>query len=129
MSGVATAILISGRGSNMRALVEAAKADGFPARIALVLSNRSDIDATIENFRSTSENLEQFSDEIRQRLGFSPTTPQQEAGMRIDPPPSEPCASGTSPAATAAAAPPEDPPAILAVSQGVTAGGAIPDSV
>ncbi|MGE0846852.1 MAG: phosphoribosylglycinamide formyltransferase [Flavobacteriaceae bacterium] len=42
MSGVATAILISGRGSNMRALVEAAKADGFPARIALVLSNRAD---------------------------------------------------------------------------------------
>ena len=34
---------------------------------ALVLTNRADIDATIENFRATSENLEQFSDEIRQR--------------------------------------------------------------
>jgi phospholipid/cholesterol/gamma-HCH transport system substrate-binding protein len=34
---------------------------------ALVLSNRADIDSTIENFRATSENLEQFSDEIRQR--------------------------------------------------------------
>ncbi|HEX6956526.1 MAG TPA: phosphoribosylglycinamide formyltransferase [Ferrovibrio sp.] len=33
------AILISGRGSNMRALVEAAEAAGFPARIALVVSN------------------------------------------------------------------------------------------
>ncbi|MET0904855.1 MAG: phosphoribosylglycinamide formyltransferase, partial [Tardiphaga sp.] len=36
------AILISGRGSNMSALIEAASADGFPARIALVISNRAD---------------------------------------------------------------------------------------
>jgi len=34
---------------------------------ALVLSNQSNIDQTIENFRATSENLEQFSDELRQR--------------------------------------------------------------
>ena len=34
------AILISGRGSNMMALVEAAAAPGFPAEVALVLSNR-----------------------------------------------------------------------------------------
>ena len=33
------AILISGRGSNMVSLVEAARAEGFPAEIALVLSN------------------------------------------------------------------------------------------
>lgn len=32
-------ILISGRGSNMVSLVEAARAEGFPAAIALVLSN------------------------------------------------------------------------------------------
>src|SRR3954467_10710822 len=36
------AILISGRGSNMAALVEAAKAPDYPAEIALVLSNRAD---------------------------------------------------------------------------------------
>ena len=36
------AILISGRGSNMMALVEAAAAPDFPAEIALVLSNRPD---------------------------------------------------------------------------------------
>jgi phosphoribosylglycinamide formyltransferase-1 len=36
------AILISGRGSNMAALVEAANAHDFPAEIALVLSNRPD---------------------------------------------------------------------------------------
>jgi phosphoribosylglycinamide formyltransferase-1 len=39
-----TAILISGRGSNMRALVEAARAPDFPAEIALVLSNRPEAD-------------------------------------------------------------------------------------
>jgi phosphoribosylglycinamide formyltransferase-1 len=36
------AILISGRGSNMKSLVEAARAPAFPAEIALVLSNRPD---------------------------------------------------------------------------------------
>jgi phosphoribosylglycinamide formyltransferase-1 len=36
------AILISGRGSNMTALIEAAKADDYPAEIALVVSNRPD---------------------------------------------------------------------------------------
>jgi phosphoribosylglycinamide formyltransferase-1 len=36
------AILISGRGSNMVALIKAAKADGFPAEIAVVISNRAD---------------------------------------------------------------------------------------
>jgi phosphoribosylglycinamide formyltransferase-1 len=35
------AILISGRGSNMTALVEAAKAEGFPAEIAVVISNKA----------------------------------------------------------------------------------------
>ena len=34
------AILISGRGSNMSALIEAAKAEDYPAEIALVISNR-----------------------------------------------------------------------------------------
>lgn len=47
MSGAAesrkrVAILISGRGSNMAALIEAAKAPGYPAEIALVLSNKAD---------------------------------------------------------------------------------------
>lgn len=34
---------------------------------ALVIANDANIAETIENFRATSENLEQFSDEIRQR--------------------------------------------------------------
>jgi phosphoribosylglycinamide formyltransferase-1 len=39
-----TAVLISGRGSNMRALVEAARSPDYPAEIVLVLSNRADAD-------------------------------------------------------------------------------------
>ena len=36
------AILISGRGSNMNALIEAARADDFPGEVVAVLSNRPD---------------------------------------------------------------------------------------
>jgi phosphoribosylglycinamide formyltransferase 1 len=36
------AILISGRGSNMTALIDAARCDDFPADIVLVISNRPD---------------------------------------------------------------------------------------
>jgi phosphoribosylglycinamide formyltransferase-1 len=42
---VRTAILVSGRGSNMAALIKAAAAPSFPADIALVLSNRPDAGA------------------------------------------------------------------------------------
>ena len=40
MSRKRVAVLISGRGSNMAALIEAAKAKDYPAEIALVMSNR-----------------------------------------------------------------------------------------
>jgi phosphoribosylglycinamide formyltransferase 1 len=42
MSRKRVAVLISGRGSNMAALIEAAKDRAYPADIALVLSNRAD---------------------------------------------------------------------------------------
>ncbi|HVV61237.1 MAG TPA: phosphoribosylglycinamide formyltransferase [Pseudolabrys sp.] len=42
MSRKRVAVLISGRGSNMTALIEAAKAKDYPAEIALVISNRPD---------------------------------------------------------------------------------------
>jgi phosphoribosylglycinamide formyltransferase 1 len=35
-------VLISGRGSNLQALIDACATPGFPARIALVLSNKAD---------------------------------------------------------------------------------------
>jgi phosphoribosylglycinamide formyltransferase-1 len=45
VSGMArkrVAVLISGRGSNMAALIDAARAADYPAEIALVISNRAD---------------------------------------------------------------------------------------
>ena len=42
MTKTKVAILISGRGSNMEALIEAAKDPAYPAEIALVLSNNPD---------------------------------------------------------------------------------------
>src|SRR5690606_27963855 len=39
------AVLVSGRGSNLSALIEAAKAPGYPARIVGVLSNKPDAPA------------------------------------------------------------------------------------
>jgi len=51
-----------------------------------------------------------------------PDKPQQALGIRMDPPPSEPVASGTIPAASAAAAPPDDPPGPLDGSNGFIEG-------
>ena len=59
---------------------------------------------------------------LRARVGLSPNKPQQDAGIRIDPPPSLACAIGTMRAATAAAEPPLDPPVVLSKSQGLWAG-------
>ena len=42
MRRVATAVLISGNGSNLQAILDAAQQPDYPARIALVISNRAD---------------------------------------------------------------------------------------
>ena len=49
--------------------------------------------------------------------------------MRIEPPPSEPWASGSAPAATAAAAPPDEPPGVRVVSHGLRHAPLSTDSV
>jgi hypothetical protein len=51
-----------------------------------------------------------------------PDSPQQADGRRIDPPPSEPVARGTMPAASAAADPPEEPPGPWARLNGLAVG-------
>src|SRR5690606_40545437 len=56
---------------------------------------------------------------MRPWVGLKPTTPQNDAGMRMLPPPSVPTEHGPKPAATAAALPPEDPPAVFVVSTGL----------
>src|SRR5262249_8598653 len=55
----------------------------------------------------------------RPGVGRMPTTPQKPAGVRRLPPRSDPVASHTSPAASAAAEPPDEPPQVRAVSQGL----------
>ena len=48
--------------------------------------------------------------------GRNPTTLQNAAGLRSEPPASDPLATGTMPHANATAAPPEDPPHVLVTS-------------
>ena len=48
--------------------------------------------------------------EISPNVGFSPSVPQNAAGIRIDPPWSPPNEMSTSPAATAAPEPDDEPP-------------------
>src|SRR5689334_22361398 len=68
---------------------------------------------------SSTEPLVYGAGETRPRDGFSPKSPQHDAGIRIEPPPSDPCASGSTPAATAAAAPPDEPPGVRVGSHGL----------
>ncbi len=63
-----TAILISGRGSNMSALIKAAQAADFPAEISLVVSNRPDAAglavAKAAGIRTLVLNHREFADRI-----------------------------------------------------------------
>src|SRR5260370_38142373 len=59
---------------------------------------------------------------LRARVGFNPNTPEAEAGIRIEPPPSLAWATGRMRAATAAPAPPDEPPDECARFQGLRGG-------
>src|SRR2546429_7391222 len=65
------------------------------------------------------------SDGMRSGVGRRPTTPQHDAGMRIDPPVSPPNATDAMPAATAAPLPPLDPPGVNPSRHGFCVGGKI----
>src|SRR6266852_5515540 len=60
--------------------------------------------------------------DTRPYVGFKPTTPQNDAGWRIDPPVSEPSVTTAMSAATAAAEPPDDPPGTRFKSRGLRTG-------
>ena len=66
---------------------------------------------------------------LRPRLGFNPTRPQADTGMRIEPPPSLAVPTGTRRPATAAADPPLEPPHVRPESQGLWQGPYISGSV
>ncbi len=59
----------------------------------------------------------------RPKVGLMPTVPHRLAGMRIEPPVSDPIATGTRRAATAAPEPPLEPPGTRVRSQGFFVGG------
>src|SRR6185436_20566291 len=59
---------------------------------------------------------------MRPYVGFTPTTPHNDAGCLTEPPVSDPSAIGTMPAATAVADPPDDPPETRVVSHGLRTG-------
>jgi hypothetical protein len=80
------------------------------SRIAAV--SRTVCDTTCSHEKPLQRSPAPGPKDERARVGFSPTSPQWDAGMRIEPPPSLACAAATMPAATAAAAPPLDPPAL-----------------
>jgi phosphoribosylglycinamide formyltransferase 1 len=73
------AILISGRGSNMVALIEAAKAENYPAEIALVVSNEpaaeglkhataSGIETAVVDHRAFGKDREAFERAVQREL-------------------------------------------------------------
>ena len=78
---------------------------------------------------SPSETSRSGSIEIRPLVGFNPNRPQEAAGMRIEPAPSDAVASATSPAATAAALPPLEPPGLRWGFQGLRVTPQVADSV
>ena len=61
--------------------------------------------------------------------GLSPNRPQQAAGMRIEPAPSDPIAAPQSPAAIALPEPPEEPPGVRCRSHGLRVTPKVGDSV
>ena len=77
------AVLISGRGSNMVALIEAAQGKDYPAEIALVLSNQPDaagltrardagIVAAVVDHRQFSDDREAFERSLDEELARTP---------------------------------------------------------
>ncbi len=90
------------------------------SRIAAV--SRTDLETTSSTVRPDMLSPMIGPSEIRCRVGLSPTRPHSLAGMRIEPPPSLACATGTMPDATAAAEPPLEPPVERVTSHGLRLG-------
>ena len=117
-SGSRRALAANGSGG---AGAQVASPGSYPASTSSVAAASSTWRVSMPS-QTSSPSPSSGASEIRPRLGFSPTRPQQAAGIRIEPPPSLPWATGSRPAATAAAAPPEDPPGVRSRSQGLRVG-------
>lgn len=88
-------ILISGRGSNMEALLRACAQESWPARIAAVISNRADarglesarahgVHTAVVDHRAYSADREAFDDELSRQIdGFAPDLVVLAGFMRV----------------------------------------------
>jgi phosphoribosylglycinamide formyltransferase-1 len=79
-----TAILISGRGSNMVSLIEAASAPDFPAEIALVVSNRPDAGGLVRARAAGHATTVVDHTEFATRVAFEARLHAQLMDARID---------------------------------------------
>ena len=94
-----------------------------PVQASIILAlSRTDLDRKPSMAIPPQPSPEAGPSGKRARVALKPKSPQLEAGIRTEPPPSDPCAIGTIPAATAAPDPPEDPPAVREVSHGFRVG-------
>src|SRR5205085_5542884 len=100
--------------------------DGSPGTQPAVASRIAALSRTVRVSACSTATPERTSPagahELRPRVGFRPTSPQHDEGMRIEPAPSLPCAAGTIPLATAAPDPPDDPPGVREGSHGFRVG-------
>src|SRR4051812_50039401 len=90
-----------------------------PAMAAAISAQSSAVRASGPTVSSVNDSGIALARLTRPLVGLSPVTPQKCAGMRIEPPVSEPSAAGTSRAATAEPEPEDDPPVMRAGSHGL----------
>ena len=103
---------------------------GRPAR----MSSMSAASSTVRERGPTAERPNQWLSDSRANgtrpgAGLKPKTPQHAAGIRIEPPPSDPSASAAMRVATATALPPLDPPAVCSGDHGLRVTPNAADSV
>jgi phosphoribosylglycinamide formyltransferase-1 len=84
MAKTRTAVLISGRGSNMAALLTAAEAEDYPAAITLVLSNRADAGGLVEAKKRGAETMVIDHREFDERAAFEAALNQALGEKKIE---------------------------------------------
>src|SRR5688500_15749078 len=90
-----------------------------PAIASKISAQSSAVRASGPTVSSVNESGIALARLTRPLVGFKPVTPQKCAGMRIEPPVSEPSAAGTSRAPTAEPEPDDEPPVMCPGFQGL----------